>query len=67
MATREHRLGEFRQDAPPTSTSIELLCEDHNGTYALPYPCRWTEGAWRNSATGDTIAVSVVGWRMREN
>jgi hypothetical protein len=65
MATRAHRLGEFRQDAPPASQTIELLCEDHNGTYALPYPCRWIDGAWHNSATGEPIAAAVVGWRIR--
>ena len=63
MATREDRLSEFRQDAPPLRKPVELLCEDHNGTYALPYECRWIDGAWRNSLTGSTIDAVVVGWR----
>jgi hypothetical protein len=23
---------------------VELLCEDHRGTYALPFSCYWTDG-----------------------
>jgi len=63
MATRQFRLGEFRQDVPPSGQPLELLCEDNSGTYALPYPCRWIDGAWRNAITGATIGASVVGWR----
>ncbi len=64
MATREQRLNEFSQGAPPSAQSIEILCEDHNGTYALPYPCHWFDGSWRNMNTGATIDASVIGWRL---
>jgi hypothetical protein len=66
MATRDYRLGEFEQGGPPSGEPLELLCEDHVGTYALPYACQWTDGAWRNSNTGATISARVVGWRYRE-
>jgi hypothetical protein len=41
---------------------FELLCQDHVGTYVLPFLCRW-DGAWRNGATGGVIAAEVLGWR----
>lgn len=44
---------------------VPLLCEDHNGTYVLPFPCRWADGAWRSTTTGSRIEVNVVGWRRQ--
>src|SRR3977135_1872083 len=35
MATREHRLSEFDQGPPPLGRPLQLLAEDHNGTYLL--------------------------------
>jgi hypothetical protein len=43
---------------------FEILCEDHNGTYLLPFLCHWTAGEWRSSATGEAIDARVIGWRM---
>jgi hypothetical protein len=63
MATRRYRLSEFDQDAPPPDRSLELLCEDKNGTYVLPYPCRWSDGAWHNEETSAAIEATVIGWR----
>lgn len=63
MATREHRLAEFNGGLPPSGLALQLLCEDHNGTYVLPYLCRWQADAWRNSASGEVIEATVVGWR----
>jgi len=39
---------------PPTDKACQLLCEDHVGTYTLPYLCQWSEGAWRSIHTGGT-------------
>jgi hypothetical protein len=64
MATRHHRLNEFDQGTPPADRPLELLCEDHNGTYLVPYPCHWIDGVWRNSAIGTIIEGKVVGWRV---
>jgi hypothetical protein len=63
MATREHRLAEFNGGPPPPDRPLQLLCEDHNGTYVLPYLCDWRGEAWRNRASGEVIEAKVVGWR----
>ena len=63
MATRENRIADFNTEQPPAGEPLHLLCEDHCGTYLIPYPCRWTDGAWRNLATGDQIQATVLGWR----
>ena len=40
MATRQQRINNFNSDGePPAGYWMELLCEDHNGTYVLPFPC----------------------------
>jgi len=66
MATREYRLAEFNgQGEPPTGQPFELLCEDHNGTYVIPFPCHWIDGAWRSIKSGERIEATVVGWRTR--
>ena len=63
MATRQHRLSEFNGGPPPPDVALQLLCEDHNGTYVLPYPCQWQGDAWRNCAGNEPIEAAVVGWR----
>jgi hypothetical protein len=59
-------LDEFEQGAAPSGPALELLCEDHAGTYTLPYACRWRDGEWRNAKTGTVIQAKVVGWRTAE-
>jgi hypothetical protein len=66
MATRQYRLNEFDQGAPPSEQPLELLCEDNSGTYVLPYPCRWSDGAWLNADTSSAIEATVLGWRVRQ-
>jgi hypothetical protein len=39
------------------------LCEDHVGTYVIPFLCQWTEGTWQNAKTRRRIEVAVIGWR----
>ena len=63
MATRQHRLNEFNDGSPPADLPLQLLCEDHNGTYLLPYPCQWRDAAWHNCANSKAIEAKVVGWR----
>ena len=46
MATRDRRLAEFNIGPPPPDQPLQLLCEDHNGTYLLPFRCEWRDGAW---------------------
>jgi hypothetical protein len=64
MATREQRIAEFTaDDHPRTDMAVELLCEDHRGTYVLPFNCAWTDGEWQNARTRERIEVTVLGWR----
>jgi hypothetical protein len=64
VATRSERLNKFVTDRDPTlGTSVELLCEDHVGTYVLPFLCHWTDGCWRNTETKEAIEARVLGWR----
>jgi hypothetical protein len=42
-----------------------VLCEDHSGTYQLPFACRFVDGEWRNHESGSTVEATVVGWRLR--
>jgi hypothetical protein len=65
MVTRERRLAEFNGNGePPPDQPVQVLCEDHSGTYQLPFPCRWVDGEWRNSESGSTVEATVVGWRL---
>jgi len=66
MATRQQRIGDFTHEgAPPADQPLELLCEDHVGTYVVPFLCRWTSGTWQSVATNTPIEVTVLGWRPR--
>jgi len=65
MATRQHRLSEFNGGPPPPDLPLQLLCEDHNGTYVLPYPCQWHDTVWRNCVSNEPIEAAVVGWREK--
>ena len=63
LATREHRVAEFRQDPPPLGLPLQLLCEDKSGTYLLPFRCEWRNGAWYASEKTKPLEATVVGWR----
>jgi len=64
VATRQARLDQFPNDpARAAGTAFELLCEDHNGTYLLPFLCDWREDGWHNTETGQLVDATVVGWR----
>src|SRR6478609_370080 len=65
MATREKRLAQFDGNGdPPPDQPVEVLCEDHSGTYQLPFACRWIDGQWRNDRTGGMVEATVVAWRL---
>lgn len=65
MATRERRLAEFDgAGAPPAGMPVQVLCEDHSGTYQLPFPCHYLEGKWHNHESGGMVEATVVGWRV---
>ena len=65
MATREKRLAQFDGlGAPPPEIPVEVLCEDHSGTYQLPFACRFVDGHWLNNQSGDAVEATVIGWRL---
>jgi hypothetical protein len=64
MATRQQRLDAFNGvGKPPDGEHCELLCEDHCGSYVVPFPCSWVNDAWRNMKSGEAIEATVIGWR----
>jgi len=66
MATRQQRIDAFTHEGvPPTDQPLELLCEDHVGTYVIPFLCRWSSDTWRSVETSSPIEATVVGWRAR--
>jgi hypothetical protein len=65
-AARQRRLAAFAgEGAPPAGKACQLLCEDHVGTYTLPYLCHWSDGTWRNVSTEEPVKTGVVGWRIK--
>jgi hypothetical protein len=65
MATREKRLAQFDGNGePPPGQLVEVLCEDHSGTYQLPFACRFIDGQWRNHESGGAVEATVIGWRL---
>lgn len=64
MATRNDRFATFANGTPPPGQRLQLLAEDHNGTYVLPFICEWRDGAWHNLKSTKPLEVKVVGWRL---
>jgi hypothetical protein len=64
MVTRTARLKDFKTDGYPSSgQQVQVLAEDHVGTYILPFPCQHINGEWRNGTTGEAVQASILGWR----
>lgn len=64
MVTRAARLKDFKTDGyPGCRLQVQVLAEDHVGTYILPFPCEHMNGEWWNGTTGEAVQASVVGWR----
>ena len=65
MVTRAVRIAEFTTDKEPEAgIALELLCQDHNGTYVLPFPSCRVGGAWYNQNTREIIEAEILGWRI---
>lgn len=65
MATRDRRLAEFDgAGEPPPGLAVEVLCEDHSGTYQLPFACQYVGGRWQNHEAGIAVEATVIGWRL---
>jgi hypothetical protein len=66
MVPRQQRINDFDSAGePPAGEPMELLCEDHNGTYVLPFPCLWVDGVWRSVRSDHQIEANVIGWRRQ--
>jgi hypothetical protein len=64
MVTRQERINDFdHEGTPPSDQPFQILCEDHAGTYVVPFLCRWRDGAWQSVATNRRIQATVIGWR----
>jgi len=61
LVTRQERIDDFiHEGSPPTDQLFQILCEDHVGTYVIPFPCRRHMGRRKNQ---QRIEATVVGWR----
>jgi hypothetical protein len=64
MVTRNARLKDFiTDDYPSSGLPVQVLAEDHVGTYILPFSCERIDGEWRNRTTGETVQANILGWR----
>jgi hypothetical protein len=64
MTTLSGRLAQFITDREaPDGTAVEALCQDHVGTYVLPFPCRRQGATWYNNLTSAVLDCDVIGWR----
>jgi hypothetical protein len=65
MVARQARLDGFPSEPERGEKQrFDLLCEDHCGTYTLPFGCYWCDGKWRNEQTGEIVEAKVIGWRQ---
>lgn len=55
-------------DIPQTNALYNLLCEDHVGTYALPFQCFWTGAAWSvfNTPKNGVVKTNFSRQRFRK-
>jgi hypothetical protein len=64
MTTWHERLAAFTTNGEPQSgCEVELLCQDHVGTYVLPFPCHRVASGWLNAGTGEELRIEILGWR----
>jgi hypothetical protein len=41
LVTWQERIDDFiHEGSPPTDQLFQILCEDHVGTYVIPFPCQ---------------------------
>ena len=65
LTTCQERIDDFiHEGSPPNDQPLQILCEDHVGTYVILFPCRWRDGIWENAKTSRSIEATVVGWRL---
>jgi hypothetical protein len=63
MATRPLSPADFNQGAPPPKKLVQVLAEDQNGFYLLPFKCEWRDEAWYRADKTMPLEAKIVGWR----
>ena len=63
MAKRDYHIKDFNLGPPPPNKSLQVLAEDHSGTYVLPFLCEWHDGAWHNPQSNKTLEAAIIGWQ----
>jgi hypothetical protein len=64
VTPRSARIEQFNVDEQaPEGALCALLCEDHHGTYMIPFQCRRSDGVRQNARTDQEIDADVIGWR----
>ena len=63
MARRDYHLEDFNLELPPPNKLLQVLAKDHSGTYILPFPCTWRDGAWHNPKSTKPLEATIIGWR----
>jgi hypothetical protein len=53
----------WQTGVPDNSAPVSAYSVARGVPYALPFKCRYSNGAWRNALTGDKLAIEVRGWR----
>jgi hypothetical protein len=61
--TRKLRIATYDYGPPPQNRLLEMLAEDSNSTYALPFPCEYRDGGWRNPKSEKPLEAKIIGWR----
>lgn len=64
VISRQQRIAQFNQSEPPYMEGCMLLCEDHIGTYLLPFACKWDGLNWSPVERDSPLEVRVVGWKL---
>ena len=63
MVKRDYHLEDFDLGPPPPNKSLQVLAEDHSGTYVLPFLCEWRDNAWHNPKSSKPLEATIIGWR----
>jgi hypothetical protein len=53
----------WQTGVPDNSAPVSAYSVARGVPYALPFKCRYSNGAWRNALTGEKLAIEVMGWR----
>ena len=65
MVTRQERIDDFiHEGSPPNDQPLQILCEDHVGTYVISIPvpvAQWLMGKRKNKQTHRSYGGRLAG------